>query len=142
MAAEYTVAIAGATGVVGGTVRAILEERGFPVGELRLLASARSAGRKLEFNGAEIEVQELGPGSFNGVDLVFFAAGGAAALDSMPWPRRESTSADPRGTSAGAGGIDVSGTTADARTGGGSGFSRKAATPILGAPPPSSGGRP
>ena len=40
----YTVAIAGATGVVGGTVRAILEERGFPVGELRALASARSAG--------------------------------------------------------------------------------------------------
>ena len=42
---RYTVAIAGATGVVGGTVRAILEERGFPVGELRLLASERSRRR-------------------------------------------------------------------------------------------------
>ena len=75
-AREYTVAIAGATGVVGGTVRAILEERAFPVGELRLLASARSAGRRLSFKGAELEVTELGPGSFAGVDLAFFAAGG------------------------------------------------------------------
>ncbi len=73
----YNVAIAGATGVVGGTVRRILEERDFPVGELRLLASARSAGRTLPYKGAEVEVQELGPGSFDGVDLVFFAAGGS-----------------------------------------------------------------
>ena len=78
--AGYTVAIAGATGVVGGTVRAILEERDFPVGDLRLLASARSAGRRLPFKGAEIEVTELGPGSFDGVDLVFFAAG-ATVID-------------------------------------------------------------
>ena len=84
MAAGYTVAIAGATGVVGGTVRAILEERGFPVGELRLLASARSAGRTLPFNGAELEVQELGPGSFDGVDLVFFAAGGSVSKEFVP----------------------------------------------------------
>ena len=83
-AREYTVAIAGATGVVGGTVRAILEERGFPVGELRLLASARSAGRKLPFKGAEVEVRELGPGSFDGVDLVFFAAGGSVSTEYAP----------------------------------------------------------
>ena len=81
---SYTVAIAGATGVVGGTVRRILEERGFPVGELRLLASARSAGRRLPFKGAELEVQELGPGSFAGVDLVFFAAGGAVSREFAP----------------------------------------------------------
>jgi aspartate-semialdehyde dehydrogenase len=81
---EYTVAIAGATGVVGGTVRAILEERGFPVGDLRLLASARSAGRTLPFNGSQIEVQELGTGSFNGVDLVFFAAGGDISRQYVP----------------------------------------------------------
>ncbi|MGZ4199457.1 MAG: aspartate-semialdehyde dehydrogenase, partial [Thermoleophilia bacterium] len=84
MAAEYTVAIAGATGVVGGTVRAILEERAFPVGELRLLASARSAGRTLPFKGAEIEVQELGAASFDGVDLVFFAAGGSVSKEYVP----------------------------------------------------------
>jgi aspartate-semialdehyde dehydrogenase len=85
MAAKtYNVAIAGATGVVGGTVRRILEERSFPVGELRLLASARSAGRRLPFKGAELEVQELGLGSFVGVDLVFFAAGGAVSREFAP----------------------------------------------------------
>ena len=85
MAAKtYTVAIAGATGVVGGTVRRILEERSFPVGELRLLASARSAGRTLPFKGAELEVQELGLRSFVGADLVFFAAGGAVSKQYVP----------------------------------------------------------
>src|SRR5512140_2117689 len=80
----YIVAIAGATGVVGGTVRAILEERDFPVAELRLLASTRSVGRKLPFAGEEVEVQELQPGSFDGVDLVFFAAGGAVSTEFVP----------------------------------------------------------
>ncbi len=83
-AKSYTVAIAGATGVVGGTVRRILEERGFPTRELRLLASPRSAGLKLPFNGAELEVQTLGRGSFAGVDLVFFAAGGAVSTEYVP----------------------------------------------------------
>jgi aspartate-semialdehyde dehydrogenase len=83
-AREYTVAVAGATGVVGGAVRAILEERDFPVGDLRLLASARSAGRRLPFKGAEVEVQELGPGSFDGVDLAFFAAGGSVSTEYAP----------------------------------------------------------
>ena len=83
-ARSYTVAIAGATGVVGGTVRRILEERRFPVGELRLLASARSAGRKLPFHGAELQVQELGLGSFEGADLVFFAAGGDVSREYVP----------------------------------------------------------
>ena len=81
MAAPYTVAIAGATGVVGGTVRAILEQRDFPVGELRLLASARSAGRRLPFKGSEVEVRELGPGAFDGADLAFFAAGGSVSRE-------------------------------------------------------------
>jgi aspartate-semialdehyde dehydrogenase len=81
---EYTVAIAGATGVVGGTVRSILEERSFPVGELRLLASARSAGRTLPFKGADLPVRELGPGSFAGVDLAFFAAGGSVSKQFVP----------------------------------------------------------
>ena len=76
---EYTVAIAGATGVVGGTVRRILEERGFPVAELRVLASERSAGKRLPFKGGEIEVRELTADSFAGVDLAFFAAGGDAS---------------------------------------------------------------
>ena len=82
--AGYTVAVAGATGVVGGTVRAILEERDFPVGDLRLLASARSAGRRLTYMGTEVEVRELGPGAFDGVDLVFFAAGGSVSTEYAP----------------------------------------------------------
>jgi aspartate-semialdehyde dehydrogenase len=76
MGRQYCIAIVGATGVVGGTVRAILADRAFPVGELRLLASARSAGRRLDFKGAELQVQELGADSFAGVDIAFFAAGG------------------------------------------------------------------
>jgi aspartate-semialdehyde dehydrogenase len=83
-AGPYNVAIAGATGVVGGTVRRILEERDFPVAELRLLASARSAGRTLPFKGAEVQVRELDPGSFGGIDLVFFAAGGSVSTAFVP----------------------------------------------------------
>ncbi|MGO8683489.1 MAG: aspartate-semialdehyde dehydrogenase [Thermoleophilia bacterium] len=73
------IGIAGATGVVGGTVRAVLEERHFPVGELRLLASAHSQGRQLAFNGRNVTVQTMDADSFAGLDLVFFAAGGAVS---------------------------------------------------------------
>ena len=86
MAAERTfaVGIAGATGVVGTTVRGILEERRFPVGELRLLASARSRGKQLTFQGGAHTVAVLGRDSFAGLDLVFFAAGGAASKEFVP----------------------------------------------------------
>lgn len=84
MAGEYCVAIVGATGVVGGAVRAILEERRFPVGELRLLASARSAGRRMTFAGVEHTVRELGADSFAGVDIAFFAAGGSISREFVP----------------------------------------------------------
>ena len=86
MAAERTfaVGIAGATGVVGTTVRGILEERRFPVGELRLLASARSQGKQLPFNGGAHTVAVLSSDSFAGLDLVFFAAGGAASQEFVP----------------------------------------------------------
>ena len=84
MSALYTVAIAGATGVVGGTVRGILEERGFPVGELRLLASERSQGRKLAFRGEDVTVQTLTAEAFAGVDLAFFAAGGSVSTEFVP----------------------------------------------------------
>ena len=80
----YTVAIAGATGVVGGTVRAILEERAFPVGELRLLASERSRGSQLAFRGAQLTVGVLEPAAFAGVDLAFFAAGGRLSKEIVP----------------------------------------------------------
>jgi aspartate-semialdehyde dehydrogenase len=80
----YTVAIVGATGVVGGTVRDILEERDFPVGELRPLASSRSRGAALTFKGASLTVGELAAGAFAGVDLAFFAAGGAVSQKYVP----------------------------------------------------------
>jgi aspartate-semialdehyde dehydrogenase len=80
----FTVAIAGATGVVGGTVRGILEERGFPVGDLRLLASERSQGTRLAFRGEEVAVQTLTADAFTGVDLAFFAAGGSVSTEFVP----------------------------------------------------------
>jgi len=80
----YTVAIAGATGVVGTAVREILDERGFPVADLRLLASERSVGRLLGFRGDSVEVDVLASDSFAGVDLAFFACGGAASREFAP----------------------------------------------------------
>ena len=61
-----------------------LEQRNFPLGELTLLASERSAGRKLAFRDQEIEVQELGHDSFKGVDIALFSAGGSLSLEFGP----------------------------------------------------------
>lgn len=70
------VAIAGATGAVGVEMLRCLEERNFPVSKLKLLASARSAGKRMTFRGEEITVEELTADSFKGVDIAFFSAGG------------------------------------------------------------------
>jgi aspartate-semialdehyde dehydrogenase len=70
------VAVVGATGVVGGTMMRILLERGFPVAELRLLASARSVGRTVDVGGTERAVMEATPEAFEGVDIALFSAGG------------------------------------------------------------------
>ena len=72
----FTVAVVGATGVVGRTMVRVLAERAFPVGELRLLASGRSAGRTVQANGGSIVVQEATPDAFEGVDIALFSAGG------------------------------------------------------------------
>ena len=71
---KYKVAILGATGAVGREMRKILEERKFPVAELRPIASARSAGTKLPFNGGEVEVVAAADSAFEGLDLVLGAA--------------------------------------------------------------------
>ena len=71
-----SVAVVGATGVVGGTMLRMLAEREFPVGELRLLASARSAGRTLTVDGIDHVVREATPDAFDGVDIALFSAGG------------------------------------------------------------------
>ena len=70
------VAVVGATGVVGRTMVAVLGERAFPIGELRLLASGRSAGRRVQANGRTLEVLEATPDAFEGIDIALFSAGG------------------------------------------------------------------
>jgi aspartate-semialdehyde dehydrogenase len=71
------VAVVGATGAVGAVLLRILEERKFPVGWLRPLASRRSAGSRVSFRGKPLTVEALGEGAFDGAQLVFFAATGA-----------------------------------------------------------------
>ncbi len=78
------VAIAGATGAVGVELMACLEQRKFPLAELRLLASARSAGKKMKFRGADVAVQELTDDSLKGVDIALFSAGGAQSKRFAP----------------------------------------------------------
>lgn len=78
---QYNVAIAGATGAVGTEFLRLLEERDFPLGSLRLLASARSAGKTLKFKGKDLPVEELTPESFEGIDIAFFSAGGSRSKE-------------------------------------------------------------
>ena len=79
-----TVAIAGVTGAVGAEFMACLDQRTFPVGTLKALASARSAGKTLEFRGRKVVIEELGENSFEGVDIVLFSAGGSVAKKFAP----------------------------------------------------------
>jgi len=78
------VAIVGATGAVGVELIRCLEERGFPVSELRLFASARSAGKTLTFRGLQLTVRELNEHSFSGVDIALFSAGGSTSKRFAP----------------------------------------------------------
>src|SRR5205809_4131743 len=78
------VAVVGATGAVGIEMIKTLERRTFPVGELTLLASARSVGKKLTFKGQEIVIKELTKDSFKGVDIALFSAGGSISKEFAP----------------------------------------------------------
>jgi aspartate-semialdehyde dehydrogenase len=80
----YNIAIAGVTGAVGETFLRILEERNFPVANLIPLASSRSAGKKIIFKGVEYPVRELTHGSFEGVDIALFSAGGDRSKEFAP----------------------------------------------------------
>lgn len=73
---KYNVAVVGATGAVGNTMVEVLEERNFPVNQLKLLASERSLGTTLRFKDREIPVEVLDADSFKGVDIALFSAGG------------------------------------------------------------------
>jgi aspartate-semialdehyde dehydrogenase len=81
---EYNVAVVGATGEVGKTMREILEERDFPVKNIKLLASERSEGKVVEFKGEKVKVEKLTKESFKGVEVALFSAGGAISKEFAP----------------------------------------------------------
>jgi len=81
---ELKVAVVGATGAVGNLMVRVLEERSFPVGELKLLASARSLGKTLSFRGKEVPVQELKEDSFEGIQVALFSAGASVSRKFAP----------------------------------------------------------
>jgi aspartate-semialdehyde dehydrogenase len=80
----YRVGVLGATGLVGTRILEILATRSFPVSELRPLASARSAGKQIEWNGGSVTVQELGEDTIDGLDLVLSSAGGKVSAEWTP----------------------------------------------------------
>lgn len=79
-----TVAIVGATGAVGQEFLRVLDQRNFPVGSLKLLASARSAGKTATFQDKTITIEELTKDSFKGVDIALFSAGGSISREFAP----------------------------------------------------------
>lgn len=79
-----SIGVVGATGQVGQVMRTLLEERDFPADEVRFFASARSAGRKLAFRGAEIEVEDAETADPTGLDIALFSAGGAMSKVQAP----------------------------------------------------------
>jgi aspartate-semialdehyde dehydrogenase len=80
----FNVAVVGATGAVGGTMLRVLEERGFPVTELRPLASARSEGRTVDYLGRPRTVRRLTADAFEGIQIALFSAGGARSREFAP----------------------------------------------------------
>ena len=84
MSKEYDVAVVGATGAVGETMVSILEQRKFPVRNLYPLASSRSAGSKIQFNGKNVTVQDLANFDFSKAQVGLFSAGGSISADYAP----------------------------------------------------------
>ena len=84
MSREYRVAIVGATGAVGVEMLRVMERRNFPVSELRLLSSPRSAGSTLKFRDEDHTVQALTVNSFEGIDIALFSAGSSISKDFGP----------------------------------------------------------
>ncbi len=80
----YNIAVVGATGAVGQKITQILEQKNFPINELKLLSSKRSAGTKVLFKNKEITVEEATPDSFAGVDIALFSAGGSVSKQLAP----------------------------------------------------------
>jgi aspartate-semialdehyde dehydrogenase len=85
---EYHIAVVGATGAVGAELLRVLQRRNFPVSNLRALASARSAGKKVQFRNQPVAVEELGEKSFDNIDIAFFSAGGETSRKFVPLARK------------------------------------------------------
>lgn len=81
---KVNVAVVGATGLVGSTILKVMAERDFPLAELTLLASERSAGHQLAYRGDMLTVGNLAEASFDGIDIAFFAAGSGISRDHAP----------------------------------------------------------
>ncbi|WP_058307762.1 aspartate-semialdehyde dehydrogenase [Gracilibacillus massiliensis] len=81
---RYNVAVVGATGAVGAKMLETLDKKNFPINELHLLSSKRSAGKELEFQGKTYTVQETTPESFEGIDIALFSAGGSVSKKFAP----------------------------------------------------------
>lgn len=84
MSKDYNVAVVGATGAVGEEMLRILEERSFPLGNLRAIASERSEGRVLRFCGENLKVERLSSASFRGVEIALFSAGAQISREFSP----------------------------------------------------------
>jgi aspartate-semialdehyde dehydrogenase len=82
---SVNVAVVGATGAVGEEFLRVLAERDFPIQNLRLLASARSAGKKVTFKGTEYTIEELTPNSFTDIQIALFSAGGSISKEYAPF---------------------------------------------------------
>lgn len=81
---NLNVAVVGATGAVGQKIVQLLEERNFPLNQLKLLSSSRSAGKKMTFKGQEITLEEAKPESFDGIQIALFSAGGSISQRLVP----------------------------------------------------------
>ncbi|BBN59998.1 aspartate-semialdehyde dehydrogenase [Hydrogenovibrio marinus] len=84
MTKKYDIAVVGATGAVGETILKVLEERDFPVGKLYPLASSRSAGKKLEFRGGWVEIEDLATFDFSKVQIGLFSPGASISREYAP----------------------------------------------------------
>ncbi len=84
MAKEITVAVVGATGQVGNVMRELLDQRNFPLANIRFLASARSAGKTLPWRGQEIVIEDAATADLSGIDIAIFSAGGATSKALAP----------------------------------------------------------
>ncbi len=81
---EFSVVIVGATGLVGRTFIKVLEEKRFPIKKIRFLASERSVGKRIKYNGEDIPVEALKRGMFKGYDIALFSAGGSVSKEFAP----------------------------------------------------------